>query len=288
MSLFSATAHDVMVLAMDQFSRGIFHMPHPHYPHTHNPSGLQLESPFVDGTGFSSAFHSRRHTVSCTSPPPTTSTLTFSRPKELFTIASEVLGIAERLSKAEQREYWAGQADSVFNQMKMEADMAVSRMAVNAARGRCWLVVGEARAEDLEGRLEKGEVEVLMSAEAEEAREGLAMAIAFFERAKGSATAKCTAEQEDLSPLLAEALVTLANLTADENKREELYARAQAEGGEDVDLELDPPQIHTPTFEIVMDEVNVNMNLKTPTSFTFATGGVGIVMDDASMRMDES
>ena len=38
MSLYAASAHDIMVLAMDQFSRGIFHMPHPHYSHAHNPS----------------------------------------------------------------------------------------------------------------------------------------------------------------------------------------------------------------------------------------------------------
>lgn len=180
MSLFSASAHDVMVLAMDQFSRGIFHMPHPQYPPTHNPTSLHHEFPFVDGVGFSSAFYSRRHTLSTSPPPSTTSTgsgatSTFSRPKELFTIASEVLGVAERLAQASQREYWAGQADSVFNQMKMEADMSEWRMAVNAARGRCWLVVGAARAEEMEPALDRGDMSVLHSAEAQEAREGLAM-----------------------------------------------------------------------------------------------------------------
>lgn len=66
MSLWAASAHDVLVLAMDQFSRGIFHMPHPHYPHTHNPTGLQLEveAPFVEGhgQGFERAFQERRYT----------------------------------------------------------------------------------------------------------------------------------------------------------------------------------------------------------------------------------
>ncbi|KAI0760834.1 hypothetical protein BC629DRAFT_1241718, partial [Irpex lacteus] len=220
MSLLTATPHDIMVLAMDQFSRGIFHMPHPHYSQTHNPAAFHLEQ----------SYFPRISTAALPS--------SFSRPKELFMIASEVLGVAERLSKASQREYWAAQADSVFNQMKMEADMSEWRMAVNAARGRCWLVVGEARAEEMEDKLEKGEMEVLHTAEAEEAREGLAMAVTFFERAKGSATAKPNPEQEDLSPLvrlpLAEALLTLANLTLDENSREELYARAQAEGGDSI------------------------------------------------------
>lgn len=185
MSLLTATPHDIMVLAMDQFSRGIFHMPHPHYSQTHNPSAFHLEqSYFPRGSGFSTPLHTREHSSSLSPPPGLTPGTgisiaalpsSFSRPKELFMIASEVLGVAERLSKASQREYWAAQADSVFNQMKMEADMSEWRMAVNAARGRCWLVVGEARAEEMEDKLEKGEMEVLHTAEAEEAREGLAM-----------------------------------------------------------------------------------------------------------------
>ena len=180
MSLYSASAHDVMILAMDQFSRGIFHMPHPHYSATHNPSALQLNHhlsvDLLAGSGFLSASHSRRHRSF--SPPAAStgsSTPEFSRPRELFTIATEVLGVAERLAKGAQREYWATQADSVFNQMKMEADMDEWRAAVNAARGRCWLVIGEARAEDMEDALERGDVSVLQSAEADEARDGLAM-----------------------------------------------------------------------------------------------------------------
>lgn len=44
---------------------------------------------------------------------------------------------------------------------------------------------------------------------------------------------------------LAEALLTLANLTVDENKREELYARAQAEGVSlDSEPEMDTSQNH--------------------------------------------
>lgn len=45
---------------------------------------------------------------------------------------------------------------------------------------------------------------------------------------------------------LAEALLTLANLTVDENAREELYARAQTEGGDTLALELDPPSTAFP------------------------------------------
>ena len=105
--------------------------------------------------------------------------------------------------------------------------------------------MGSAPVDDMEPALEAGELEVLHTPEAEEAREGLAMAISFFERAKGHlADSMGTAGregEEDVSPLLAEALLVLANLTVDENKREELYTRAQAEAGED--LRLDPPDV---------------------------------------------
>ncbi|KZT20994.1 hypothetical protein NEOLEDRAFT_1164772 [Neolentinus lepideus HHB14362 ss-1] len=209
MSLASATANDIMMLAMDQFSRGIFHMPHAQSSHSHH---------FL-----------------CSSSSHNAESASFSRPKELFTIASEVLGLAERLDSASERQYWASWADSVFNQMKMEVDMDAWRGPITSARGRCWLIMGSAKVEELESALERGELEVLQSEEAEEAREGLTMAISFFERAKGSTT---QSEQEDLQSLLAEALLTLANLTIDNNKREELYSRAQAEGGDQVVLEL--------------------------------------------------
>ena len=80
--------------------------------------------------------------------------------------------------------------------------MDVSRASVNAARGRCWLVVGEARAEDLEPALERGEMKVLFSGEAEEAREGLRMAVTFFERAKGTAKGGWRYRKEELGPLV--------------------------------------------------------------------------------------
>jgi hypothetical protein len=142
-SLSWASAHDLMVLAMDQFSRGIFHMPHPLH---HIPT-----SPISSTNEY------------------------FSRPKELFTIASEVLGVAERLEDGMQRQYWARWADSVFSQMKMEADTDAWRGSITQARGRCWLVIGSARAELIEPELEHGDVQVLTSEVAQDAREALTM-----------------------------------------------------------------------------------------------------------------
>ncbi|KAI0676180.1 hypothetical protein C8Q78DRAFT_963187 [Trametes maxima] len=247
MSLYSASAHDIMVLAMDQFSRGIFHMPHPQYAASHNPSFIHTPgaggAPAHTSGYFSAAAAPPPHYISPSPDGPVSPT--FSRPKELFTIASEVLGVAERLPSAAQRHYWASWADSVFNQMKNEADMDAWRRPILCARGRCWLVRGSAPVEDMEPALEAGDADVLHSAEAEDAREGLAMAISFFERAKaqradGDAGAEAGGA-DDVSPLLAEALLVLANLTADENKREELYTRAQTEAGEDLPLGLDGP-----------------------------------------------
>ncbi|KAI0285639.1 hypothetical protein BC826DRAFT_1109210 [Russula brevipes] len=179
------------------------------------------------------------------------------RPRALFTLASEVLGVAERLDTAVARRRWAQWADAVFLQMHMEADVDAWRVRVGVARGRCWLAVGSARADELEDALERGDVSVLLIKEAEEARAGLAMAVSFFDRAKGSAsTESCEASLVDMQPWLAEALLSLANLMADEGAREALYARAQAEGGEAVARELafKPSRSRSRTLDVRMDE----------------------------------
>jgi hypothetical protein len=48
-----------------------------------------------------------------------------------------------------------------------------------------------------------------------------------------------TSEQAEIRTLLAEALLTLANLTADETEREALYARAHKEGKGSFELDDD-------------------------------------------------
>ncbi|OCH86279.1 hypothetical protein OBBRIDRAFT_693626, partial [Obba rivulosa] len=161
----------------------------------------------------------------------------FSRAAQLFSIATSVLGVAERLRLATQRAHWAQQADGVLAQMRMEgleAGVQDWRGAVAGARGRCWLVVGTARGESSETALEGGAdpAVVLNAPDAADAREALGTAITCFERAKGSAAS--SVEETEISPLIAEALLTLENLTADENTREELYARSQVEAGEDL------------------------------------------------------
>lgn len=61
----------------------------------------------------------------------------------------------------------------MFLQMHMEADVDAWRARVGVARGRCWLVIGSAHADEMEDALERGDASVLLSKEAEVARTGL-------------------------------------------------------------------------------------------------------------------
>ncbi|SJL13881.1 uncharacterized protein ARMOST_17330 [Armillaria ostoyae] len=254
MTLGSASPNDLMVLAMDQFSRGIFHMPHPQHavPAAYSVKqqggapaseiqSLSLTTPLSTtpsmccGGSAPAAVPCQHQQQQHANPPPPHKTFpeAFSRAKELYTIASEVLMLAEKLPRPDERQYWASWADSVFNQMKMEADMDAWRGPITRARGQCWLIVGSARADEIEDRVGEGDVGVLRSEEAEEAREGLGRAVGFFERARMVDGGE---EDGDLRKMLAEALVTLGNLEGDVRVREELYKRAVVESGEDLGL----------------------------------------------------
>ena len=115
--------------------------------------------------------------------------------------------------------------------------MEVWRAPIARARGRCCLIVGAARAEELEGALESGNMDVLDTEDAEDAREALVCAIGYLEKARELCEEEDEEGKEELRSLLVEALVTLANLTGDVGRREELYAKAQLEGGEELELE---------------------------------------------------
>ncbi|KAJ7027907.1 hypothetical protein C8F04DRAFT_72629 [Mycena alexandri] len=214
--LATAVPHDLLLLAMDHFTRGIFLMPHT-VPAV-APGGLPVP---------------------------------FSRSSELFTIAREVLAIAEQLPAAAERMRWATWADGVLQQIQVQTHV-VARI-----RGRCWLVVGTAHVEDIEAMAEtRGwgdrsaqapELQnsgVLDSEEAEEAREGLERAVEFFERARTEVVKEQDDERrveaEELRAFLVEGLLTLANFTKEEDKREALYQRAQLLGGDALEgMEVD-------------------------------------------------
>ncbi|KDR80917.1 hypothetical protein GALMADRAFT_207845 [Galerina marginata CBS 339.88] len=361
-----ATPHELLQLAQDQFSRGILHMPHPQHARIGQTrfraqqaaaslsaslpgDGPVLSMPALGsnaGYGHAYAYTSSTpsaplaslqpsHPPSRPSPPPPPSPpspppppSTFSRAKELYTLATEVLLLSETLEGAEERQTWARWADSVFSQMKMEADVDIWRGVISASRGRCAVVIGSAIAEGVEERLERAvsgagkvgagdkrkwegeggeegetEMDVLDSEDARDAREVLGEAIGYLEKAKEALVAgraegagavlpvgddeegdedeemiisledaeSHDEEEEDgeeptpsssehkhkhktkhrphthtlahlptppdededeLRTLLAEALLSLANLTVDREERERLYARAEREGGD--------------------------------------------------------
>ncbi|KAH7920910.1 hypothetical protein BV22DRAFT_1039273 [Leucogyrophana mollusca] len=101
MILSKTTTHELMMLAMDQFTRGILHMPRQPTPN-----------------------------------------VTVSRDKELLTIASEVLDVAERLDSSADQRYWAAWVGTVLDMMKLEVDADLWRGEVDRARGRCAALLG--------------------------------------------------------------------------------------------------------------------------------------------------
>lgn len=215
MSLSTASPNDLLVLAMDQFSRGIFHMPHL------SSSSCSSKPTFVNGA-----------------PSAAPNTPHFSRAKELFTLASEVLFVAEQIDDLSERRYWASWADSVFNQLKNEANMDTWKAPITKARARCWLIVGTSRAEELEESLENGEMDILQTEDASDARDALKKAISFLERAVDLTEADDEEETKEFRSFLTEALLTIANLIEDESQREAYYSQAQTVAGDDVNLDF--------------------------------------------------
>lgn len=146
MTLTSASAHDLMVLAMDQFSRGILHMPRRVLP----SAGGSRQNPLTIGPHFS-------------------------RAGELFAIASEVLGVAERLDSPDDRQHFSFWADSIFNQVSKSSSGVDVELPTRVAlsRGRCWLNIASSKVEEYEGAIERGDEAVLSSPQVAETREEL-------------------------------------------------------------------------------------------------------------------
>jgi len=153
MTLTSASAHDLMVLAMDQFSRGILHMPRRILP----SAGYSRQSPLTIGPHFS-------------------------RAGELFAIASEVLGVAERLDSPDDRHHFSYWADSIFNQVSKSSSNADIEWPTRVAlsRGRCWLNMASSRVEEYESAMERGDEGVLNLPQVAETREELSTGLLCF------------------------------------------------------------------------------------------------------------
>ncbi|KJA22837.1 hypothetical protein HYPSUDRAFT_66802 [Hypholoma sublateritium FD-334 SS-4] len=304
MSLANTTPEEMMLIAKDQFSRGIFHMPHPLH-HARRLAQAGPPQPRALPAVFTCTPPLTAYSASA--PPPTAPAATdtepdapppgllpgetFSRAKELFTIASEVLDVAERFPAPSARAGLAAFADGLLGQMKLEANTEragtyapwAGAGAIVLARGRASLVVGAAKAEEIEGRIEAGDAGVWGCDEAVDGREALGVAVVYLEKAREALIAKQEEERaargeaivveraddedgddedmggdsdeeegeegavaprggaettvEEVGTMLAEALLTLANLTEDVREREVLYARAQREGGDAIVLD---------------------------------------------------
>ena len=176
-SLQGSTPHEILLQATDQFSRGMLHMPsvrrprsaYHHHHHNHSGGYFELHHP-----------HPADDPEDIDTPPTLpglgvleTRDAASIRPRVLYTIASDVMSVAERMPDAAAREYWANWSDIVFKQMEMESDVRAWVYATAVGRGRCWLIIGAARSEALEGSLESIGEAVLQSDVAADAREAL-------------------------------------------------------------------------------------------------------------------
>ncbi|KIJ65437.1 hypothetical protein HYDPIDRAFT_27444 [Hydnomerulius pinastri MD-312] len=106
MALSLMSPNELMLVAADQFLRGILHMPHNHtayFPH-------------------------------------------FSRANELLTIATEVLEVVEQFPLASERQHWASWAQSILNLIKPEMATEAQLELCQLARNRCRSLVGSHKA----------------------------------------------------------------------------------------------------------------------------------------------
>ena len=106
----------------------------------------------------------------------------FSRSGELFAIATEVLGVAERLDSSDDRHRFSLWADSIFNQVLKSSSSTSPEWSnrVSLARGRCWLNMASSKLEEYESCMERGDETILTSPQVTETREELASGLSFL------------------------------------------------------------------------------------------------------------
>lgn len=248
LSLDTLSPDEIMAFAEDHLTRAIFHMPHPRnviparYPY--HPSNPQASSPPT---------------------PPNDSEVERNgpdRPQEIYTMASEMLYVAENSETASGRFRWARWADGVISNVKVAPNMNPQKFL--DLRARCNLAMGSAKMEEL--LADWNYPSVLDTDDAEDGREYFNNAATFLgqliasieedientsdtekmeydsdngEGGSGS-TSELVHDENDLyrmKILRSEALIELGNLTADPKAREELYAEAKRVGGSKIVLD---------------------------------------------------
>jgi hypothetical protein len=261
LSLDTLSPDEIMTFAEDHLTRAIFHMPHPRnviparYPyHPSSPLPMQASSE-----------------SSAPSPP-----LDFEiqrngpdRPQEIYTMASEMLLVAENSETPDGRFRWARWADGVVSRITIEPNMNPQKFL--DLRAKCNLAMGSAKMEEL--LTDWDYPNVLDTDDAEDGREYFKNAATFLEQAitlieediedtsemmekkhgmefdndngeggSGKRTSELVHDENELHRmriLRSEALIELGNLTADFKAREELYAEAKRVGGPKVVLDDD-------------------------------------------------
>lgn len=258
LSLDTLSPDELMAFAEDHLSRAIFYMPHPRnvvparYPH----------HPLAP---------SPMHVSPAASPPPDPAIERSGpdRPQEIYTMASEVLLVAENSETPGGRLRWARWADGVISQVTINPNMKPEKLL--DLRAKCNLTMGTAKMEEL--MTDWDYPSVLHTDDAEDGREYLKNAATFFEQAinlieddientgeveevekhgmdsdtededegGGHGTAPefvyNDKELHRMKSLRSEALIELGNLTADFTSREELYAEAKRVGGRKIVLD---------------------------------------------------
>ena len=256
LSLDTLSPDEIMAFAEDHLTRAIFHMPHPRnviparYPY--HPSALLP-----------------KQASSAAPTPPLDSEIERNgpdRPQEIYTMASEMLFVAENSETTSGRLRWARWADGVISRVKIEPNMNPQKFL--DLRAKCNLAMGSAKMEELLADWDYPSV--LDTDDAEDGREYFKNAATFLEQAitlieedtsemeekhgmgfdnnngEGGSGKTVTSElvhdENDLHRmriLRSEALIELGNLTADFKTREELYAEAKRVGGPKVVLDDD-------------------------------------------------
>lgn len=171
-SLPSMSPNEILLQAVDQFSRGLLHMPRHRRASTHTKKQPSVNKTFPGSE--SSSQQLQDFDIPPTLPGLKIETKWNIRPSILYTIANDVLSVSEPMLKASEREHWANWVDGIFLQMEMELE-SVSRewdYSIAVGRGRCWLIVGASRSEAIEDQLEEDDG-VLLSETASDARTAL-------------------------------------------------------------------------------------------------------------------
>ena len=230
LSLTTSSPDEIMAFAEEHLTQAISHMPHPRnviparYPY-HPSAPMQVPPPPLPPLDLETERNSP------------------DRPREIYTMASEVLLVAKNSETSSGRLRWARWADGVISRVVIQPDMKPHKFL--DLRAKCNLTMGTAKMEELLANWDHPSV--LHTEDAEDGRKYFKNAATFFDQAitliendeggSGKASDYDESDLHRMKSLRSEALIELGNLTADFTAREELYAEAKRVGGKKIVLD---------------------------------------------------